>query len=93
VILCFTKCHGVWYVMATFLEKSSAPTAIKIEAVYSLDMLLTTYKTERCHMTQKITLCVFITIKNSNLIWILKFGRVKTVGLRNVSSGVLLCRG
>ena len=34
MILCFTKLHGVWHVMAKFFEKSAAPSAIKIEAVY-----------------------------------------------------------
>ena len=87
MILWFTNRHGVWYVMAIFFEKSSAPSAIKIEAVYSLDILLTTYLTARCHMTRKIILCVCITIKNSNFICILKFGRVKLWVLEMVLVG------
>jgi hypothetical protein len=56
VILCFTKLHGVWHVMAKFFEKSAAPSAIKIEEVYFfLDILLITYQAARCYMTWKIT--------------------------------------
>jgi hypothetical protein len=84
VILCFTKLHCAWHMMAKVFEKSAAPSAIKIEAVYSLDTLLTTYQAARCHMTRMITLCVFITIKNSNLLCILQFGHVKLWALEMV---------
>jgi hypothetical protein len=70
--------------MVKFFEKSVASSAIKIGAVYSLDTLLTTYQAARCHMTRKITLCVFITIKSSNLMCILKFGHIKLWALEMV---------
>ena len=88
MILWFTKPHGVCYVTAKFFEKSAAPSAI--EAVYSLDILPTTNQPARCHMTRKIILCVFITIKKLEFYMNLKIWPCKAVGLRNCSSGVLL---
>jgi hypothetical protein len=79
-------CHDVWYEIAKFFEKRAAPSAIKIETAYSLFALPTTYQAARCHMTRKITLCVFITIKNSNILCILIFGHVKLWALEMVLS-------
>ena len=52
--------------------------------MYSLDTLITTYQAARYHMTRKITLCAFITIKTSNFLCILKFGHVKLWALEMV---------